>query len=99
MAVRPDRSKVLPLASQMVNSPSTLIEPLLLIVIFAKLPSFRFTSQQPFDLNFRSYGFLLLPFENCLLPADECADFPELRVRRVRTEGFDHRQDQDYQEQ
>lgn len=39
MVVRPDRSKVLPVASQIVNSPSTLIEPLLLMVIFAKLSS------------------------------------------------------------
>jgi hypothetical protein len=36
IAVRPDKSKVLPLESQIVNSPSTRIEPLLLIVILAK---------------------------------------------------------------
>jgi hypothetical protein len=37
--VRPDKSKALPVASQIVNSPSTRIEPLLLMVIFAKLSS------------------------------------------------------------
>lgn len=36
IAVLPDRSKAFPAASQIVNSPSTRIGPLLLIVIFAK---------------------------------------------------------------
>lgn len=42
IAVRPDRSNTLPVASQIVNSPSTRMEPLLLIVIFAKLYSYTF---------------------------------------------------------
>ena len=43
--VRPDKSKTPPLASQIVNSPSTRIEPLLLIVIFAKLSSYIINSK------------------------------------------------------
>jgi len=39
IAVRPDKSKALPVVSQIVNSPSTRIEPLLWMVIFAKLSS------------------------------------------------------------
>ena len=39
IAVRPDKSKALPVMSQIVNSPSTRIEPLLLIVIRAKRTS------------------------------------------------------------
>jgi len=39
IAVRPDKSKALPVVSQIVKSPSTRIEPLLLMVIFAKLSS------------------------------------------------------------
>jgi len=39
MTVRPDKSNVFPAASQIVKSPSNRIDPLLLMVSFAKLAS------------------------------------------------------------
>src|SRR5208282_1992171 len=45
IVVRPDKSKTPPAASQIVNSPSTRIEPLLLMVIFAKLSSLKISTK------------------------------------------------------